>query len=85
MTHVLALLGVLSISFSAVFIRLARVSRRHAAAYSITPSTSWHSVRRRPRIRSMPPSASAQPATQPYGLLGPVRLVPYGRATIALP
>src|SRR4051794_13976147 len=27
----------------------------------------------------------AQPATQAYGLLGPVRLVPFARATIALP
>src|SRR5205085_1547903 len=28
---------------------------------------------------------AAQPATQPYGLLGPVDLVPFARATIALP
>ena len=28
---------------------------------------------------------AAQPATQPYGLLGPVELVPFARATIALP
>jgi hypothetical protein len=27
----------------------------------------------------------AQPATQAYGLLGPVRLIPYARATVALP
>src|SRR4051794_24474971 len=30
-------------------------------------------------------AAAALPATQPYGLLGPVRLVPYGRASITLP
>jgi hypothetical protein len=27
----------------------------------------------------------AQPATQPYGLIGPVRLIAYGRASIAVP
>jgi hypothetical protein len=27
----------------------------------------------------------AQPATQAYGLLGPVRLIPFGRATVTIP
>jgi hypothetical protein len=29
-------------------------------------------------------AAAGQPATQPYGVIGPVRIVPYGRATITL-
>jgi hypothetical protein len=31
------------------------------------------------------PVLAATPGTQPYGLFGPVRLQPYGRATFTLP